>query len=1002
MEIIGAPTLDDALTALSVRVAEAEKRGEKNLIFCEDRLTLLTERAVLAATGGATFLTEVTTFARFLAEKRKVLSKEGSVVALSSIMQAKKEQLTCFGEAQAPAVYETIAQLFSSRVNSDLLLKSADETEGTLARKLRDLALLTGEYAAFLKEKDVVDENGYLSLLPEKIASGALSEKNVFFFAFPSFTAQAREGVRAAAQRSKSVTGIFLAGREDFYTNEGARVFKEVLEEFGQPRVMQLKSSRCADAEALSAALFSPERAKEKPPESDAVRYLACADETEEADFVCSLIKACVRGGLRYSDIAVLTDGSDMLVWEKYFARYRISYFADRKRVFSSHPFCKLILSVLEGVADGGLPETVDAVLSNVYFGESDEYRNYLLRYGCWRGAYKREVREGEAVKHFCREALCAGREKLIAAFSLFPKKGTAGEYVSAVRALRSFAGEEAITEALSASFTGSEREFLKLDALDGVLDEIDFVAGARKFTAREFCTLLESGLKALCVSMIPQSVDAVFLGDMTESRFARVKVLFCTGLTDALPRVTTDTAVIDDGEISRLKELSVEVEPAIAVVNKRARESLALNLTSFSERLYLSYPAKRGGAEQNPSEVLAYCKNAFSLTPVDDVFPWNCCESTPAALALYTARDDFEAGRESDSSKYASLYAALCEAGEHPAPPAQDLPVQKAGELWFSGEVSPTLLERYFCCPYMSFAERALRMRPREEGAMPDTDAGSFVHAVLERTAGRLNGFQCEEECRAFAENAARELLASPRFAALKDTGEGRYAGERLIGECADAAAATYRHLFYSSFRVRAAEERLALPALSMRGIADRVDEADGYVRVIDYKTGAIDDKPVAYYTGRKLQLQLYLLAASQNGAAAGAFYFPAQESFSKAGEEKYRMQGYFCADDAVVRRMDATREEGKKSAFFEGGGRTEKGMTQEDFNDFIAYSSLVVQKAEAEMKAGNITPSPYEGSCGYCKFNGMCAFTGTPRREDATSCKQIVSIVRRERGEE
>ncbi len=1002
MLIIGAPTLDDALAALAAQIAEAEGRGQKNFIFCEDRLTLLTERAVLGATGGATFSTEVSTFARFLSGERKVLSKAGSVVALSAIMQEKKDALVCFSETQAEAVYETIAQLLSSRVDASLLRRSAEETEGTLQRKLSDLALLLEEYEAFLHEKDLVDENGYLALLPEKIRAGALDGANVFFFGFPSFTAQAREGVRAAAERAASVTGIFLAGRDEFYTNEGARVFKEVLSEYGEFVTVMKKSTQCSEALKLSGMLFSPEKFASAPESSDKIQYLHAADESQEADSVCALIKKHVREGLRFCDIAVLGDSGDTLIWEKYFIRYGIPYFADRKRPFSAHPFCAFALAALEGVSDGGLPDTVDAILSNVYFGDGDEYRNYLLRYGCWRGAYKRAVREGEAVKQYNAKALHACREKLVALLALFPRKGTGEEYVAAVQALRVFVGEERVTQNLQNVFTGAEREFLKLTPLENVLAEIAYVAGNRRFAAREFALLLQSGLQAVSVSMIPQSLDAVFFGDLTESKFPRAKVLFCTGLTDALPRVTTDTAVIDDGEISRLKELSVEVEPAIAVVNLRARESMALNLTAFEERLYLSYPEKRGGEPQNPSEALSYCKSAFAPVPTEGVFPYNCCERVPAELALLALKDDFEAGREEDGAKYASLRAALANKGASCGEEPRETRVEKAGELWFAGDLSPTLLERYFGCPYQSFAERALKMRARDEGAMPDTDAGSFVHAVLESVADKLNEITDETVCRETARSEAAALLQSPKFAQLSDTGEGMYAGGRLIYECEEAAAATFRQLKGSAFRVAQTEGKIELPELRLRGKADRIDEAEGYVRVIDYKTGAIDDKPLAYYTGRKLQLQLYLLAAARQKKAAGAFYFPAQESFAKDGEVKYRMQGYFSSSDEVVAYMDSTREEGKKSEFFEGGGRTEKGMPQEEFDDFLSYSLLVSKKAEDEMRAGNIAPSPYGETCSYCKFKGMCAFTGAPRRESGASCAEIVSIVRRERGEE
>lgn len=84
-KLIGAQTLEDALCALGGLIAENEEKGEKSFIFCEDKVTLLAERAVLDAVG-ATFLTEVTTFARFLSSDRHVLSKQGSVMAISQII----------------------------------------------------------------------------------------------------------------------------------------------------------------------------------------------------------------------------------------------------------------------------------------------------------------------------------------------------------------------------------------------------------------------------------------------------------------------------------------------------------------------------------------------------------------------------------------------------------------------------------------------------------------------------------------------------------------------------------------------------------------------------------------------------------------------------------------------------------------------------------------------------------------------------------------------------
>lgn len=1008
-KIIGAPTLDDALAALSKRIGENEARGEKNLIFCEDRLTLLAERAVLACSGG-TFLTEVTTMARFLTDERRVLTKQGSVMEISALIEEYGEELECFPNSSAGAVYETIAQLAASRVTADLLRAGADETEGMLAFKLRDLAFLLEKYGDFLRENGMVDENGYLALLPEKIASGILSDTNVFFFAFPSFTKQAREGVRAAVENARSVTGIFVAGREELYTNEGAGVFRRIAEECGEAQPSMVRCSLEGDALILRDALFSPERFALPSVQSERVHIFGADDEAEEMDTVAALVRYYAAQGVRYRDIAVLVpDASGFSAAEKAFNAYRIPFFADKKRAFSAHPFCRFALSLLRAVAGGVLPEDADDVAANVCFGESDEYRNYLLKYGGYRGAVKREIKEGEAVKGYDREALAACRERMLSLLALFPKKGKGSVYAGGVRALLAQTEWEEISAALSAECTPSEQAFLSVAPLEGVLNEIETVAGNRSFTAREFADVFENGLSALEISMIPQSLDAVFVGDVTESRFARAEIVFAVGLTDALPRVSADTAVITDGEMKKLAKISLEIEPAIAQVNARARESLALNLCSFRRALYLSCPSRRGGTETTKGEVLAYAEKIFIPAPMPEIFPFDCCEKEPAALRLLALKADFEAGRDG-GGLYSSLSAALGEAeggeflraftegGEKESVPA-------AKDLYFAGGyVSPTLLEGYFSCPYAGFVTRALRLREREERSVLDTDAGTFVHAVLEKVAGKLNELETEEACREYARKTGEELLSASRFAALADTRAGEYTGQRLVEESAEVSAAAYRQLALSAFRVRETEENVTLPALSLAGKADRVDASGEYVRVIDYKTGAVDDSATSYYTGRKLQLQLYLLAAAQGGKAAGAFYFPAADEFSKEGEEKYRMKGFFSGEDGVVSLMDRTLKEGDKSALFEGslnGKFTDKGMKQEDFDDFLHYAYLVSAQAEDEMRAGNIAPSPYDGACSYCKLKGMCGFVGEPRKERAVSCGDIVRVVKKERGE-
>ena len=115
--------------------------------------------------------------------------------------------------------------------------------------------------------------------------------------------------------------------------------------------------------------------------------------------------------------------------------------------------------------------------------------------------------------------------------------------------------------------------------------------------------------------------------------------------------------------------------------------------------------------------------------------------------------------------------------------------------------------------------------------------------------------------------------------------------------------------------------------------------------------------------------------------------------------------MRGFYSGDEEVVRRMDKSLGTGGESAVFDykqGGRASDKAMDGEEFAAFLDYSVLVSEKAEREMKEGNIAPSPYKGACRYCKFRSLCGFTGEERSESAVKCGEIARIVKKERGEE
>ena len=62
---------------------------------------------------------------------------------------------------------------------------------------------------------------------------------------------------------------------------------------------------------------------------------------------------------------------------------------------------------------------------------------------------------------------------------------------------------------------------------------------------------------------------------------------------------------------------------------------------------------------------------------------------------------------------------------------------------------------------------------------------------------------------------------------------------------------------------------------------------------------------------------------------------------------------------------------------------------MSEEVFRNFLDYSVYVSRQGCRELKEGFVAPTPYEKSCEYCKYGGMCGFN-----RDAASARTETQI--------
>ncbi len=1036
---IQAYTLSQCMDLMAEYAEGYERLGGENIIFCEDRLTLIAERALAKKLGG-TFRSSVTTFARFLKGEGKALSKEGSVMLVGEVMTRLQREgaLQCFtstaGVAKnARAIYETLAQFAASQITPELLKDAQAELEGdALRKKIVDLALIYEGYLSALLESGYLDESRYLSLLPARIREeGSLTGKNVFFLGYASFTAQAKESIRAVLDSAANVVGIFCAAEEELYTRRAYDSFVGVCKEKGEVETRKAGVPLEGDAEFLRRGLFNPERQGERKA-TENIRVFEAEDKTVETEFVATKIRRAMaeNPSLRYRDFAVLTaqTGGYALPLKKAFGEYGIPYFLDEKKSMRAHPLSKFLLDCFRVIKEGYSPASVQALTQNYFFGESDEYRNYLYKFANYRGGAKREIKRGETVeKLFTIERLEDARKRVLLATENIKGRGHGRDYCRAVREiLQNFKVEDRLQTLDNALEDVAQKGYLAqiYRALESVLGEAEALLGGKEMTAAEFAAVLEDGFDAMEISLIPLKADAVFVGDITESRIEKVSHLFALGMTSEVPSVAADTAIVSDREIARLAEVKTLLEPTVAEVNLRARECVCLNLCTFLDKLYFSYPLSADGSEPSLSEVFRYVDEAFCegtgerlqrRKKFDDGdFPYKCSAPAPAVRQMLTEKGEYEGRAIGSLAECSAVFAALqrtgaLDGGEYWKEDRQDF-ISCGEKLFFrDGRISPTSLEGYFGCPFGHFAERGLRLKEREEATVLAVDSGNFIHELLEKTVVKAKEFATEEELRKYAYEVGEGLMQSSVYLLQQDTKPGAYSSKKLLGEGVEVAAAAYRQLKNSAFEVEKTEAEVQSELIF--GKVDRIDGTPKYVRIVDYKTGNIDDSPTAYYTGQKLQMQLYMAHLKGERIPAGVFYFPASVAYSDEEEGRFRMKGFLNGEEGALLAGDVNldKDEKKKSEYFGAALKNDKRLTkvmdEETFRLFLDYGVLVARQGAKEIGEGYIAPSPYEGKCSYCKYGGMCGFNrdcGVERKEGGITPSAIAEIVKEEKGEE
>ena len=374
--------------------------------------------------------------------------------------------------------------------------------------------------------------------------------------------------------------------------------------------------------------------------------------------------------------------------------------------------------------------------------------------------------------------------------------------------------------------------------------------------------------------------------------------------------------------------------------------------------------------------------------------------------------------------------------------------------------EASASRLEKYSGCPFAHFISYGLRPEDLRVFEMGPREIGDIYHECLMKLSRRLttpmtgeDGLPetaaapgsagdagtvtdpdsrwmkiTQEECREEIRRILQEETGTYREGLLASGRNESYRAERIVDICSRAAWAMIgqvrrgriREMYFEQpfargaqlppIRVNAGEHEVLI-----KGKIDRMDVLDlpeSAVRIIDYKTGgdAVDVEQIR--SGYKLQLMLYLKAATQKQEVkpAGVFLFkireidadadartvvPGEVAAEERMEDAYKLEGIVLDDMDLIDAMD-TEIGGaskvlpikyvKKNGTYSGssGGYL---FSREEFEELSAQVDRQVDRICREICDGKIDIRPkkekkkdmegnYKTSCKYCSYKSICMF--------------------------
>jgi len=1000
--------------------AISSQKSEKVIYIVPEQFSLEAERNILSISkDGACVNATVLSFARLAHQiykqtggiSKTVLDDSGKSMLIRKIIYDLSSELKFFSKIAdkdgfVKSLSQTITELYHYEISPQTLLEFSEKSKESYVRaKINDIAEIYSNYRQFA-DKNFMTSDNILSFLPGKIEnSDVLKDTFVFFDSFTGFTPQEYEIIRSLL---KKCAGLTIA-----LTNTTDKIYYDLSKFNGSDPLFEIKSTinKLSDiANSVNAKINKPKtldrnlRFKDNDEllfleqnylshkkvqftkSQNAISIIKTENRYEEVNEVSkNILKLCREGNYRFNDIAILTasvsDYSNII--KSTFSKYKIPTFIDERIDILSNPITELIRSLIDISAYNYDYEAVFRFLKTNITGisrtECQYLENYALAYGIdsykWRSLkyWQNGFVENNEAEHFIKgpfdiNEIINTREKFISIVEplvdISSKKQKAINFAKGIFEVLQNTDVFNLLENNDDSLITAQNKqiFNKICAL---FDKFVEILGDTELSIKEFSKIIESGLKACDIGVVPPVGDKIIVGDLERSRLPNVKALFILGVNDGvIPRLKEEDSIFSDSERNTLSEHGIELSFDSKKQTSREEFIVFKALTHPSEKLFLSYQTGLSeGKSLHPSSILTKIKELFpgikeSETEFEITLPEPMFDLIGGILIdakkgkIMTANQlaliDWFSKSKAYGKKLDKMQMILSDSIE-----SEKLKEETIKNLYKADiKTSASQLQKYAECPFAYFMRYNLNAKERKIYKAKQVDIGNIFHAIFDTFYAivQKEGLVWSKLTKEQVKNLTNEVLNSQIVLDKADimlgSEESKYRLNSIKFAAEKSLWALTIHLKNGDFSPIASELRFGSMqpltairvaindkyAFEIAGSIDRVDitshSGDAYVKILDYKTGEMKFDPTDIYYGRQMQLILYLnaLVSDKNLAKkmgisesrilpGGIFYFNIKDPSISPDESEnaeeamltaFKLNGLVLKNEGIIGKMD------------------------------------------------------------------------------------------------